>query len=230
MDASQAILNEGLFVQGKGWSKCLMLQSGVLSTRGLYIEATHKTDGTVLLEAGVGHDHLLHLLLEKGGFALHLTNDVFLEQILDVLVSTGHGYRVSLVGTAITQGLVGKEVDNLLRRSRHTERNTGTGDTLGSRDDVRNDTLIMLKAKQLARTSKAHHNLVTNHHNVVLGTHSADSLHVTWRHDQDSTGSDDALHEDASNGIRSFVQNLFLEHVEGLLHPFGLVITSVFKK
>mmetsp|Transcript_7155 Transcript_7155/g.13160 ORF Transcript_7155/g.13160 Transcript_7155/m.13160 type:complete len:252 (+) Transcript_7155:389-1144(+) len=161
---------------------------------------------------------LLNVGFKEWSHGLNATNKVVLEQVLDIFVGTRQGNWVSLISTPPSKRLVIKKCHNVTVASRHGQRNACRRNTLGSRNDIRKDTLIILKAKELSSTSKSHHDFIGMHENTIFITQCSYTLHISRWHDQTSTRPNNGFHHDGRNGIRSFIENLFFQHLQCRRH------------
>mmetsp|Transcript_23890 Transcript_23890/g.39501 ORF Transcript_23890/g.39501 Transcript_23890/m.39501 type:complete len:293 (-) Transcript_23890:319-1197(-) len=153
-----------------------------------------------------------------------------LEQKLDVLVGARQCDRMGLVGGTISKWLVVKEVHDFLTASSHGEWDGSRRDALSGSDDVRNDSFVVLETKHFSSTTKANHDFIAVHENTVFVAQSTNSLHVSRRHDQHTTSTNNRLQHDGSNVLWSFVEDLLLQHSQSTVNLFGLVVTSVVEK
>jgi len=122
---------------------------------------------------------------------------------------------VRLEGAPPPEAVLLEEGVHVVADGAHGERHDGRGEALGGRDDVGNDALVVLEAPHLAGSAEPDHDLVDVEEDFVLVAEGADALHVAVGKEEDASGSRNALHHDGSDGVRSFHNDLLLEHEQG---------------
>jgi len=82
-----------------------------------------------------------------------------------------------LVRASPAQRLLFERLHDVLPTRSHRERQCGSGYSLRGGYDVGDDSIIILKAKQLSRSSESYHHLVAVQEDIVLIADSAHALH-----------------------------------------------------
>mmetsp|Transcript_12171 Transcript_12171/g.23269 ORF Transcript_12171/g.23269 Transcript_12171/m.23269 type:complete len:220 (-) Transcript_12171:822-1481(-) len=202
----------GLLVLHKGLVDGLVLHlwDGPIGVHD--IKATKQSNGSVLFDAGVLLGQGLHVFFHDGAQSCRVADNIILDEVLDLFVRTRHGNGVSLIGGSPTNGIFFKEIHNGFTAGRHGHGNGRRGDTLGTRDDIGQNSFKVLETKQFSGPSKSHHDFIEMQDNVVLVANGPYALHETFGGNQDTPRTDDGFKGNHGNGIRSFSQDLFFEH------------------
>mmetsp|Transcript_19748 Transcript_19748/g.48518 ORF Transcript_19748/g.48518 Transcript_19748/m.48518 type:complete len:301 (+) Transcript_19748:61-963(+) len=214
VQSDQSILKVGVFVLVESCVSGFVLQFGVGTIHVMNIKAPKHADCTVLLDARVVVGELLHAGFKQGGHICGSSNNVLFDQILDILVGNGHGNRMGLVSGSPAEWLVFEKVHNFFATGSHGHGDGSGRNSLRGRDNIGHDTFVVLESKKLSSTAESDHDFINVHENTVFVAKSANSLHVAWWHDEASSSSNNRFHHDRGNIVGTFIQNLFLQHVQ----------------
>ena len=118
--------------------------------------------------------------------------------------------RVAAVREAARKHLVVEEIRDLPPNPDGAERDIRARNPLRHRHDVGND-LPVIDGEPLARSSKAGHHFVGNHHDAVLVAERAHTLHVAIRWNEDAVGARHRFDDDRRNRLRPFEHDQLVE-------------------
>ena len=149
----------------------------------------------------------LHVLLHSSCMA----DEITIQELSQRRQGRCQTHRMAVVGRADRERVLAEVIGEVVAHADASERDRGSVDALGERDNVRHDRRRMAEAEQLAATTEASHDLVAHHQDAVLVADLANGLEIAaWRL-QHAIGAGDALHEDGGNVLGTFVGNLTIE-------------------
>ena len=125
----------------------LVLEFGVPPLEVLDIETPEQTDRSVLLDTRVFIGQTLHMTFEMRSQFLNTSNDVILNQILDILVCNSEGDWVSLISGSPAERLVFEIVHDFFTACGHRKWNCCPTDTFRSGNNIGHDTIVVLETK-----------------------------------------------------------------------------------
>lgn len=221
VQSDQSVVLVGLSVLAKGIVGRFVLEFGDASVQVLNIKTPEQSDGSKLFDARMTIGEALHSRGKDGRqLVLDAMHNVVLQQMLDRLIRDRHGDGMGLVRRPIPQRLVFKVFHNGGRTRGHAEWDGRPRNAFGGGHNVGHHTGIMLKTKESTGPSKSHHDFVQVQQNAVLVANGSDALQVAWRKDEHTTRPNNALNHNAGNEVRTFVEDLFFEHVESGRNAF----------
>ena len=154
--------------------------------------------------------------------AQHLAALIYVAQDIVVLVVVQAGNAgcacegVSAVGQTALQYVIVEIVRDLPADRNAAELNVAAGNALREAYDIGLYAEI-LKREHLAGAPESRHYLVADHHDSELVADPAYARKVALRRDNDAVGAGDGLHNDGSNRVGAFIDDLLAELVNVVL-------------
>lgn len=151
-----------------------------------------------------------------------MSASILFKHILNNFITCNTTDRVALVSSTPTERVSTEEVLDVLTETNCGERKVRTRETLGTGEDIGNDTIISLEGEHFTTSTKTNHDFVHNEEDAILVTESTDALNNLRRVNKSTSGTSDRFDHNSSNTCGIFIDDDFFKVGQVVLHCFGL--------